>query len=152
MSCKCSELTAKMAALEAKIEEMVLANSVLVNRIANSIELKLDILANSEQISNQQKSAAASKKVLAKQAFFKDLLKGDLDKQADLIYSKEKYEEYMNMEDVKAKKTAPAKLTKVAEYLYKDLKNEKRFLEKFEELYKEYKNSMEEAPPAESED
>jgi len=147
-TCKCQELISKLAALEAKVEEMVIANSVIINRIANNIELKLDILANSEQISSQQK---ASKKPKTKTAFFKDLVKDNLKKYLDVLYTQDRINELMAIEDVKSKKTQAARIGKIAEYLYKDFKNNKEYLDKFEDVYQEYKISLEEEETKEAE-
>jgi len=140
-TCKCQELISKLAALESKVEEMVIANSAIINRIANNIELKLDILANSEQISTQQK---LSKKPKAKTAFFKDLVKDNLKKYLDVLYTQDRINELMTIEDVKSKKTQAARIGKIADYLYKDFKTNKEYLDKFEDIYQEYKISLEE--------
>jgi len=138
--CKCQELISKISELEAKLEEMVLANSRIVSKIANNIELKLDIIANSEQI---VASAKTTKKLKAKNAFFKDLVKDDLKKYYNILYTQGRVEEISATEEVKSKKTQAAKNSKIAELLYKDFKNSKEFSDKLDELFQEYKNDAE---------
>lgn len=139
-NCKCQEVISKIAELEAKIEEMVLANSRIVSKIANNIELKLDILANSEQIALSQKP---SKKVRTRIAFFKDLFKEDINKYNNILYTQDRVAEIMSLDEVKSKKTDAAKASKAADFLYKDFKNNKEFSDKLDELYQEYKNEVE---------
>jgi hypothetical protein len=140
-SCKCKEVLAKVAELESRIEEMVLANNAIVSRIANNIELKLDILANSEQMVSSQKSSI--KKAKTKPVFFKDLVKESYSKYMDVLYSSDRVDELLELEEVKSKKTQATKMNKVADFLYKDFKNNKAYQSKFDEIYAEYKNSLE---------
>jgi hypothetical protein len=86
--CECAKVLEELKALRQTVEDMVLANNTIINRIANNIELKIDILANSDNIVESQK-ANAPKKIKTKQTFFKDMFKENKKEYIDVSYTQE---------------------------------------------------------------
>jgi hypothetical protein len=131
--CDCAKVLEELKALRQTVEEMVLTNNAVINRIANNIELKIDILANSEAVIENQK-ANAPKKLKTKQTFFKDLFKEDKDKFIDVLYTQDQLTAAYAHDDVKSRK-AHHKDGKAADIIYKEISKS----DALEKLYSEYK-------------
>lgn len=131
--CDCAKVLEELKTLRQTVEEMVLANNAVINRIANNIELKIDILANSEAVIENQK-ANAPKKTKTKQTFFKDLFKEDKDKFIDVLYTQDQLTAAYAHDDVKSRK-AHHKDGKAADIIYKEISKS----DALEKMYAEYK-------------
>ena len=69
-------------------ESVILANTSLVQEIANNIDVKLDILCNIEKPSAATaKATAKATKAQTKNVFFKDKLKKNINEYVDVLYT-----------------------------------------------------------------
>lgn len=147
-NCKKDNLMAmimdRLAQLESKVEEMVLANNAIVSGIANSIETKIDFLSNAENIVNSQKAAVSDSKVKAKLAFFKDEFKKDKSCWLNVLYTQDEIDELYNIEEIKKKSKEEHKLSKIAEYIYKKITKDSTKLAELNKFYEEYKERQKE--------
>jgi hypothetical protein len=146
------EIMDRMNMLEKKLEDMVVANNAIVSNIANNIELKIDLLLNADKNVSQQKAAASGKKVKAKNAFFKEKIKEDKNVYLNLLYSNEDVDKLMELNDVKSKKGDINKLSKMSEYLYKQITADATKLVKLNEIYEEYKKDLQNYVDEEADD
>jgi len=156
MSCQqCKTILERLNSLEKTVEDMVLANNAMITRIANNIELKIDILSNVDQVVNNQKKATSSKKPKAKAQFFKELFKTKQAEYNNILYSNDDIAKYMNLDEIKQKKEEH-KISKVSEFIYKDIGKDATKLRKLNEVYEEYKQkfilSLENNEPADAND
>jgi hypothetical protein len=140
--CNCERLLAKLNELESRIEDMVIANNAIVSRIANSIELKIDILSNAENIVNSQKVVPSDKKAKAKSVFFKDEFKKDKNIYMNNLYDQSEIDELYQLEEIKKKKNEEHKTSKIAEILYKKITKDATKLATLNKFYEEYKEKI----------
>lgn len=138
------EIMERMNAMEKKLEEMVIANNAIVSTIANNIELKIDLLLNADKILTQQKTTTSNKKVKSKSAFFKEKIKENKDAYINILYSNEDIEKLMDLAEVKSKKEGMNRISKMSEYLYKQITGDASKLAKLNEIYEEYKKEQSE--------
>lgn len=136
------EIMDRMNLLEKKLEDMVIANNAIVSTIANNIELKIDLLLNADKVLNQQKSLPNGKKVKSKSAFFKEKIKEDKDIYLNILYSKEDVDKLMELSEVKSKKGDLNKVSKMSEFLYKQITGDASRLAKLNDIYEEYKKEQ----------
>ena len=122
-------------------ESVILANTSLVQEIANNIDVKLDILCNIEKpAATANKAASKNTKVLAKNAFFKDKLKKNMNDYIDVLYSTDDIKELYEHPDVIIKKTDILKKNKVIELIYAHItKNDAGKAIIFKNIYDKYK-------------
>lgn len=136
------EIIDRISMLEKKLEDMVVANNAIVSNIANNIELKIDLLLNADKAVSQQKSTASNKKIKAKNAFFKEKIKENKDIYLGILYSKEDIDTLMELNDVKSKKGDVNRISKMSEYLYKQITADATKLAKLNEIYEDYKKEL----------
>lgn len=124
-------------------EQVILNNTTSVEQLSNAIEVKLDLLCNATN-KTASKTASKTNKALSKAAFFKKIVKEDINKYVDILYTQENVDNLYEDETVKAKKTTSQKLTRVVELLYTYInKNNIDKANKIKELYDEYKKNLE---------
>ena len=100
-------------------ESVILANTSLVQEIANNIDVKLDILCNIEKpATSASKSTAKNTKIQTKNVFFKDKLKKNMNEYIDVLYSADDIKEFYTHPDVISKKTDILKKNKVIDLIY----------------------------------
>ena len=141
-SCDCKLVLSKLSELEAKSEEMVLANNAIVSRIANNIELKIDILSNAESIATAQKANASDKKVKAKSVFFKTEFKKNKNVYINNLYVQSEIDELYNLDEIKKKPNEEHKMSKIGELLYKKITKDSTKLAELNKIYEEYKENI----------
>ncbi len=143
MSCnQCELILQRLSQLESKVEEVVLANSAIVSRIANNIELKIDILSNAENIINNQKAKVSEVKVKAKSSFFKDEFKKDKNCYLNNLYTQDEIDELYELDEIKKKSKEEHKLSKIGEYIYKKITKDSTKLAELNRIYEEYKEKQ----------
>lgn len=136
------EIMDRMNAMEKKLEDMVIANNAIVSTIANNIELKIDLLLNADKVLNQQKTLSNGKKVKSKSSFFKEKIKEDKEVYLNILYTKEDVDKLMELSEVKSKKGDINKISKMSEFLYKQITADTSKLSKLNEIYEEYKKKQ----------
>ncbi len=136
------EIMDRMNALEKKLEDMVIANNAIVSTIANNIELKIDLLLNADKILTQQKTASTGKKVKSKSAFFKEKIKENKDVYLNVLYTNEDIDILMELAEVKSKKEGLNRISKMSEFLYKQITGDASKLAKLNEIYEDYKREL----------
>ncbi len=136
------EIMDRMNALEKKLEDMVIANNAIVSTIANNIELKIDLLLNTDKILTQQKTTSAGKKVKSKSAFFKEKIKENKDVYLNVLYTNEDINILMELSEVKSKKEGLNRISKMSEFLYKQITGDASKLAKLNEIYEDYKREL----------
>lgn len=141
----------RLDSLQKTVEEMVLANNIMVSRIANNIELKIDILSNADKIINNHKTAS-NKKVKAKSVFFREEYKKDKEVYMDILYTQGDIDQLYNLEEIKNKKKEEHKVSKICEYLYKKVTQDATKLAELNKHYEAYKIEMESSEDTENND
>ena len=126
-------------------ESVILVNTTLIQEIANSIDIKLDILCNLDNTnSSANKTQVKKSKAISKSAFFKNKLKENINEYVDILYTEEEIKELYSHDDVKIKKTELLKKNKVIDLLYVNItKNDAQKNTKLKNIYDEYKIEFE---------
>ncbi len=124
-------------------ESVILNNTALLNQIANSIEVKLDLLCNIEK-KPEAKPAAKKAKPTPKKQYFTTIFKTNPGKYMNELYTSDELEKIHEDPDVKSKKTDTQKINRVVDILYTNLINDDASAEKLKTIYEEYKKSVEE--------
>lgn len=137
-------ITKKLDEFKLSIDNLVLSNTLLVQEIANQINVKLDILCNMENISKTNVNNNIKKKnaikVLSKKEYFKKKLTNNLNEFIDVLYTNEELENIKENSEVKSKKTAVSKKNKIIELLYNLItKQDENKHTIFKQLYEKYK-------------
>lgn len=141
----------RLDSLQKTVEDMVLANNAMVSRIANNIELKIDILSNADKIITNQK-AASNKKVKAKSVFFREEYKKDKEVYMNILYNQSDIDQLYELEEIKNKKKEDHKVSKICEYLYKKVTQDATKLAELNKHYEAYKIEMESTEDTENND
>lgn len=132
----------RLDSLQKTVEDMVLANNAMVSRIANNIELKIDILSNADKIITNHKTAS-NKKVKAKSVFFREEYKKDKEVYMNILYTQSDIDQLYELEEIKNKKKEDHKVSKICEYLYKKITQDATKLAELNKHYEAYKIEME---------
>jgi len=130
-------------------ESVILANTSLVQEIANNIDVKLDILCNIEKpAASTTKAAAKTNKAQSKNVFFKNKLKTNINEYIDVLYTADDIKElYAHPEVTKpSNKTEVSRKNKVIDMLYAYItKTDKAKNILLTNIYEKYKNDIENA-------
>ena len=128
-------------------ESVILANTSLVQEIANNIDVKLDILCNIEKpAASTAKAAAKTNKVQAKNTFFKNKLKSNINEFVDVLYTADDIKELYQHPNVTNpnNKTEVSRKNKVIDMLYAHItKTDKAKNILLSNIYDKYKLDIE---------
>jgi hypothetical protein len=125
-------------------ESIILANTSLIQEIANNIDVKLDILCNIEKPAPSATKSAKNVKVQTKNVFFKNKLKNNINEYIDVLYTADDIKELYEHPDVTKLKTEVSRKNKVIDMTYAYItKTDKAKNILLTNIYEKYKSEVE---------